>query len=85
MGYSLIFFCLLRFSDLAVMSLDVIDVLALLLTVFLSSGFVSFSASPSESCEYDSDNEMLFVSAVTAGDPPHSAFSASYYTVPIIT
>ena len=68
------------------MSLDVLDVLALLLTAFLSSGFVSFSASPSESCEYDSDNEMLFASAVTtAGDPPHSPFSANYYTVPIIT
>ena len=67
------------------MSLDVLDVLALLLTAFLSSGFVSFSASPSESCEYDSNNEMLFISVVTAGDPPHSALSANYYTVPIIT
>ena len=67
------------------MSLDVLDVLALLLTAFLSSGFVSFSASPSESCEYDSNNEMLFISVVTAGDPPYSALSANYYTVPIIT
>ena len=67
------------------MSLDVLDVLALLLSAFLSSGFVSFSASPSESCGYDSNNEMLFVSVVTAGDPPHSVFSANYYTVPIIT
>ena len=67
------------------MSLDVLDVLALLLTAFLSSGFVSFSASPSESCGYDSNNEMLFVSVVTAGDPPHRVFSANYYTVPIIT
>ena len=67
------------------MSLDVLDVLALLLTAFLSSGFVSFSTSPSESCGYDSNNEMLFVSVVTAGDPPHSVFSANYYTVPIIT
>ena len=67
------------------MSLDVLDVSALLLTAFLSSGFVSFSASPSESCGYDSNNEMLFVSVVTAGDPPHSVFSANYYTVSIIT
>ena len=84
MGYSLNFWHL-RSSGVAIVPLDILDVLALKSLGNVSSGSASFSASPSESCEYDSDNEMLFVSAVTAGDPPYSAFSASYYTVPIIT
>ena len=59
------------------MSRDVLDVLALMSSGTVSSGFVSFSASPSESYEFDSNDEMLFVSVVAAGDPPHSVFSLS--------
>ena len=62
---------------LQLVSLDVFDVLALILSGFISSGSVSFSASPSETGEYDSHDEMLFVSLVTAGDPPHGAFIVS--------
>ena len=56
---------------------DVLDELTLISPGNVSSGSVSFSASPSESCEYDSNDEMLFVSVVTPGDPPHSVFSLS--------
>lgn len=70
-------FCHLRSSGVAIVPLDILDVLALKSLGNVSSGSVSFLASPSEFYEYDSNNEMLFVSVVTTRDPPHSIFSLS--------